>query len=119
MRRLLTPLGLITRLRVLALVGSTALALVVAGGVAGRGGGAPAEHSGTRTAPTDVLAATISHQQKRLRDVPGDWRTWAALSASYVEKARVSADPTYYPKAEGAARESLHRKPDDNADAHI
>jgi tetratricopeptide (TPR) repeat protein len=36
-----------------------------------------------------------------------------------VEQARVSADPTYYPKAEGAARESLTRHPDDNANALI
>jgi tetratricopeptide (TPR) repeat protein len=118
-RQLLTRLRLIARLRLAALVGSAALALVVAGGVLGRGGTAPAGHRETRIAPVDVLAATIAKQQKRLREVPGDWQTWAALSSSYVEQARVGADPTYYPKAEGAARESLTRRPDGNADGHI
>jgi tetratricopeptide (TPR) repeat protein len=132
MRRLLTRLRL-SRLRLstlggsaatTALVGSVALALVVVGGalgpkaVSGRGA-TPAGHGGARTEPVDLLAATIARQQKRLRDVPGDWRAWAALSSAYLEKARVSADPTYYPKAEGAARESLTRHPDGNADALV
>jgi tetratricopeptide (TPR) repeat protein len=108
---------LLTRLRLLAAVGSTGLALVVAGGVLGRGEAAPAEHSTARVASADPLAATIARQQARLRDVPGDWRAWAALSSAYLEKSRVSADPTYYPKAEGAARESLARRADGNADA--
>jgi tetratricopeptide (TPR) repeat protein len=122
MRQLLTRLRLIARLRLVAVVGSAALALVVAGGGLGRGGVTPAEHSGsTRSTvrPADLLAASIAKQQQRLREVPGDWVTWAALSATYVEQARVSADPTYYPKAEGAARESLTRHPDDNANALI
>src|SRR5689334_16998246 len=122
MRQLLTRLRPIARLRLVAAVGSAALALVVAGGVLGRGGVTPAEHSGsTRSTvrPADLLAASIAKQQQRLREVPGDWVTWAALSATYVEQARVSADPTYYPKAEGAARESLTRHPDDNANALI
>jgi tetratricopeptide (TPR) repeat protein len=119
MRRLLTRLRAIARPRMVIAVGSTALALVVAGGVLGRGASAPAGHSGVRVHPADLLAAAIAKQQQRLRSVPGDWETWAALSGTYLEKARVSADPTYYPKAEGAARESLTRHPDDNADALI
>ncbi|MGC9670774.1 hypothetical protein ACNTMW_30030 [Planosporangium sp. 12N6] len=109
---------------VVALVGVAALALVLAAGAfapqarpgrdgetaAGRGGG---------TGPADLLAATIARQQQRLRDVPGDWHAWAALSSAYLEKARVSADPTYYPKADGAARESLARRPDGNAEGLV
>jgi tetratricopeptide (TPR) repeat protein len=127
MRRLLIRLRM-TSLRGLAaataLAGSAALALVVAGGVLGPtavpgGGATPAGHSGARPEPVDPLATTIGRQQQRLRDVPGDWRAWAVLSSAYLEKARVSADPTYYPKAEGAARESLTRRPDGNADGLV
>ena len=110
---------LLTRLRLVALVGSAALALVVAGGVLGRGGDAPAGRNETSTAPADPLGASIARSQQRLKTVPGDWRTWAALSSAYLEKGRVTADPTYYPKAEGAAQESLKRRPDGNADAHV
>ncbi|MFC7482804.1 tetratricopeptide repeat protein [Luedemannella flava] len=49
--------------------------------------------------------------------MPGDWPTWARLGLAYVERARVTADPAYYPKAEGALRESLRLRPDGNADA--
>lgn len=106
-----------------ALVGLMALALILAGGVvfgpkAAPGHGATPDRQ-TMARPADLLAATITRQQQRLRAVPGDWHAWAALSAAYLEKARVSADPTYYPKAEGAARESLARHPDGNADALI
>jgi tetratricopeptide (TPR) repeat protein len=121
-RQLLTRLRLVARLRLAAVVGSAALALVVAGGVLGRGGVTPAEHIDSPRSvarPADLLTASIAKQQKRLREVPGDWVTWAALSATYLEQARVGADPTYYPKAEGAARESLARHPDDNANALV
>lgn len=58
-------------------------------------------------APAGQLAGGIARAQERLRAVPGDYVTWAALGSSYVERARVTADPTYYPKAEEALRRSL------------
>ncbi len=108
------------RLRLIGLVGSTALALVVAGGVLGRGGSdaAPAEHTGTARA-ADPLGASIAKAQQRLKDVPGDWATWAALSSAYLERGRITADPTYYPKAEGAAARSLTLRQEGNAPAHV
>ena len=33
--------------------------------------------------------------------------SWATLGFAYVQEARVTADPSYYPKAEGALRRSL------------
>jgi tetratricopeptide (TPR) repeat protein len=59
----------------------------------------------------DAVAAI----QARLHRLPRDWRAWAALGISYVERARITADPAYYPKAEEALRESLRLKPG-NAD---
>lgn len=57
----------------------------------------------------------IEQLQQRLKDVPGDWRSWAALGVAYVEKARTTADPAYYPKADGALAESMRLRPG-NAD---
>ncbi|GAA4707183.1 tetratricopeptide repeat protein [Phytohabitans rumicis] len=79
----------------------------------------------TASAPTPAPAAMaqpadpIARAQERLRLVPGDWRTWAALAVAYVERGRVTADPTNYPRAEEAARRSLAVKPKDNGDALV
>ncbi|HEY7176822.1 MAG TPA: hypothetical protein VH442_18070 [Micromonosporaceae bacterium] len=61
--------------------------------------------------------ASIARAQLRLRQVPGDWPTWAALGGAYLERARISADPSYYPKAEGALQKSLSLRSRDNAEA--
>jgi tetratricopeptide (TPR) repeat protein len=84
-------------------------AAVPAGSGAPGGSGAPA--------PSGRLVAAIAAHQERLRRVPGDWTTWAALGEAYLEQSRVSADPAYYPKAEGALRKSLEVRPDGNAAA--
>ncbi|MFF5228516.1 hypothetical protein [Dactylosporangium sp. NPDC000521] len=70
-----------------------------------------------RPQATSRLAAAIAAHQERLRRVPGDWTTWAALGEAYLEQARVGADPAYYPKADGALRKSLEVRPDGNAAA--
>src|SRR5258708_5935635 len=46
--------------------------------------------------------AAIERAQKRLRELPSDWQTWAGLGQAYVEQARVTGDPSYYAKAAGA-----------------
>jgi len=73
------------------------------------------------TAPvaTDRLAGAIARAQDRLHTLPKDWRTWAALASAYVEQARVTANPTYYQKADGAAHQSLTLHPDGNTDALV
>ncbi|MEV4417727.1 tetratricopeptide repeat protein [Catellatospora sp. NPDC049609] len=96
--------------RVLA-VAVTAVALV---GLGGAFGAPPARWAGeTPAAPADPLVRSIEQAQQRLRDVPGDWRTWAELGGAYVERARVTGDPGYYPRAEGALNESLRLRPAD------
>jgi tetratricopeptide (TPR) repeat protein len=65
-------------------------------------------------AETDPLTASIETAQQRLQKVPGDYTTWAQLGSAYVEQARVTADPTYYDKADGALRESLVLRAEDN-----
>ena len=46
--------------------------------------------------------------------MPGDWTAWAGLAADYVQEARITADPTYYPKADGAVAKSLQIQPHEN-----
>jgi tetratricopeptide (TPR) repeat protein len=109
------------RTRSILVVCVAALALLAIGGVLGFRPSTSDGRSGTTatnaSAGTDRLATAISRAQDRLREVPGDYATWAALGTAYLERARVTADPTYYPKAEGALRKSLEVRADGNAGA--
>jgi tetratricopeptide (TPR) repeat protein len=74
------------------------------------------------TAPAQLgggLVSAISSLQGRLRRSPEDWRSWALLGLAYVQEARVSADPRYYPKAEGTLERSLHLRPNANFEAGV
>ncbi len=66
------------------------------------------------TAPVDPVTGAIEAAQQRLEKVPGDYVTWAALGAAYVEQARITADPSYYDKADGALQQSLLLRPEGN-----
>lgn len=61
--------------------------------------------------------ALIAGLQQRLASQPRDWQSWASLGFAYVQQARSSADPTWYPKAEGALRRSLALQPAGNFQA--
>lgn len=58
---------------------------------------------------------TIAYLQARLKKFPTDHDAWAALGATYVAQARITADPAYYPKADGAFAESIKAEPEGNA----
>ncbi|MDQ6697754.1 MAG: hypothetical protein M3Z46_09905, partial [Actinomycetota bacterium] len=70
-------------------------------------------------AGNDLLATTIRNDQKLLRDHPGDDAAWAELGSAYVQQARITANPMYYPKAAGALRRSLALNSRDNFEAMI
>ncbi|MFD8749498.1 tetratricopeptide repeat protein [Kitasatospora sp. NPDC059577] len=72
---------------------------------------------GSRSGPDGSLTRTITADQERLRQVPEDAALWARLGAEYVEQARLTADPSYYPKADEALHRSLALAPRANADA--
>ncbi|WP_329561521.1 tetratricopeptide repeat protein [Kitasatospora sp. NBC_01266] len=62
----------------------------------------------------DPLAADISTLQDGLRRQPQDPLALATLGLDYVQQARNTADPTYYPKAEEVLQRSLAQQPQDN-----
>lgn len=63
------------------------------------------------------LSRSIVRLQDHLRTQPQDAAGWSTLGLAYVEQARLTADPTYYPKAEGVLRRSLKVQQADNEPA--
>lgn len=61
--------------------------------------------------PAGAPGSGIAGLQARLREQPHDATRWASMGAAYVEEARVTGDPTYYPKADGVLRRSLREAP--------
>ena len=60
------------------------------------------------------LDATIESLQVRLEAIPGDHVSWATLGLAYVQKARITVNPEFYPRAEGALDRSFEIESDDN-----
>ena len=94
----------------------------VAGLVAHHGAPAAATRHASPAAPirdttalaTDPLAQEILGYQQQLRRQPDDWATWGNLGLAYVQQARITVNPAYYPKAEGVLRRSLVLNRKDN-----
>jgi tetratricopeptide (TPR) repeat protein len=100
-----------------------AVVMLVAGALLGRGQGPRASGPGGVVAPaaqvlnpTDA-AASVRALQQRLRVLPQDWSAWSNLGSLYTVQARLTADPSYYAKADGAFARSLAIRPSDNAGA--
>jgi tetratricopeptide (TPR) repeat protein len=64
----------------------------------------------------DDLVASL---QARIAEQPDDWRSLASLGLAYVQEARITADPSHYPKAEGVLQRSLDLDDDQNFQALI
>jgi tetratricopeptide (TPR) repeat protein len=76
---------------------------------------APAPKTADLFAPAGAsLATIIAELQARLTLAPSDWKSYGYLGLAYVQQARATADPTYYPKAEGALATSLSLQPRKN-----
>ncbi len=76
----------------------------------------------TAPAPAAQAAALdemISRAQVTLRREDTNAPLWAQLGAAYVEKARISGDPSYYARSQGALERSLEIAPDGNGEALI
>lgn len=68
-----------------------------------------------QTAARQAAAPFTETLQARLKRLPGDYRGWAQLGMEYVDKARLTGDPSYYAKAEGALDAATRLAPDDDA----
>ncbi|PYC70176.1 hypothetical protein C7C46_27610 [Streptomyces tateyamensis] len=68
----------------------------------------------SRSAGGDPLARSVAALQEQLRRQPQDPGALAALGLDYVQQAKNTADPTYYPKAEEVLQRSLAQQPEDN-----
>lgn len=107
-----------------AAVAGVAAVMFAVGAVAGGSGGAPAQTSvaarpvsvGANASAADA-SRSITSLQSRLRKYPADWTSWATLGFLYTQQARLTGDPSYYGKADGAFAQSLKVHPDDNAAA--
>lgn len=103
--------------RKLALAGGTVAAavglVVVAGVVLPAAGSNHDTGSGAGSAATAVpaaatgLAAQIDGLQEHLRLSPQDYVSWGELGLAYVQQAKNTVNPAYYPKATGALARSL------------
>jgi tetratricopeptide (TPR) repeat protein len=67
--------------------------------------------------PGGALQDIILNLQSRLRTVSDDWQAQADLGLAYVQQARITADPSYYPKAEEVLVRSLDLHPEGNFEA--
>lgn len=115
--------------RTLAIVAIAAgVVLLGAAGItaAGNTAGNVPSNDAKDTAPAAVANAgqtrvelAVKQTQDRLRRNPQDAQAWARLGAAYVEQARITADPTYYGKAQDALQRSLTLRPEGNGPALI
>ncbi len=92
-----------------------ALGLVLVGAVLG--GPAGEDRARPESASAAEARGSIEALQTRLARLPGDYTGWAELGQLYVDEARVTGDPAFYPKAEAALEQSLEVRPEDNAAA--
>jgi len=94
--------------------------IAVATGVAANWGDATPDPtgagSGSDPAPTaDPLGADIAAIQAQFKITPNNADSWAQLGLDYVQQAKNTVNPMYYPKAEGALERSLQIQPTGNA----
>ncbi len=101
------------------LVGTGLAVVTLTGVLPGRGDAEPAAASMIPQVGRQSLNAVIYAAQDKLRRLPDDSVTWARLGAAYVEQSRITADPSFYAKAQGALERSLRVVPVDNVPAMI
>jgi tetratricopeptide (TPR) repeat protein len=99
-------------------VAALAAGVTAAGGVLGarEPAGPPANPS---PAAAEDHEGPVERAQRRLRLVPGDWRTWAALGMAYLDRGRGTGDPTLFPKAREAVDRSLALRPKENPEGLV
>lgn len=102
----------------LLMLGLAGVLFVVGGlGVFGRSSDPSSASGGVAGGPPTGLGGTgdvVAALQARVQRVPEDYSSWAALGLAYVDQARMTGDPSYYPKAEGVLTRSREINEVDN-----
>jgi tetratricopeptide (TPR) repeat protein len=65
------------------------------------------------------LDASIASLESKLDAAPDDWKASAALGIAYVQRARITSDPSTYPLAQVVLNRSLKLQPTANAEALV
>ena len=89
---------------------------VTRGGTAEPRPATPIVEAGALAAPrtNESLADLIARLQQRLQTVPDDAGSWGLLGLAYVQQAKLTADPSFYPRADEALARSIGLDGDDN-----
>ena len=74
---------------------------------------AQAEQTFVRTSGASLDDLILSLQD-RLALTPDDYVSWATLGIAYVQQAKITVDPGFYPRAEGALERSIEINEADN-----
>lgn len=72
----------------------------------------PIEDASRVSMPVDEQIQSL---QDLLRENPNDWQSYTELGFAYLQKARETGDPSYYPKVEEALGNALEHHSDDYA----
>ena len=117
-----------TRLTMIATAAGLAVVVFVVGAL-GPGGPREVASSSVVTATPDAflgpasaagsLDASIDSLVSKLEAAPDDWRSSAALGIAYVQRARVTSDPSTYPLAQVVLDRSLKLQPTGNPAALV
>jgi tetratricopeptide (TPR) repeat protein len=111
--RLLRP-ALLTATALALAVGLTLVAAIALGGRSpGTDAVGPSAAPAVGVAGRPSVAGDVASLQARLETVPGDHRAWSSLALAYVEQARVTADPSFYARADRAIKKATGLKPGD------
>ena len=92
-----------------------AVILVAAVGTGGQNEASPRAIEAVAPIPFSTAETRIGFLQERLRVLPDDAGAAAKLGEAYLQRARETADPAYYTKAEGVLRRAGDLQPDNPA----
>lgn len=79
---------------------------------------APAARVSAPPLSSDPVSSAIAAAQAALKTHPDNYQTWAELGLAYVQQAKATVNPSYYPKAEGAVARSLALNTRDNYEGY-
>jgi tetratricopeptide (TPR) repeat protein len=102
------------RLATVLLASAVVLLAAATSGLTHRSSPPPAATASPAVRAPDALTQEIQGLQKQLRVHSDDYAGWGTLGIDYIQQAKDTVNPAYYPKAEGVLSRSLQLNTDDN-----